>query len=216
MKCVGKKVLVAGMQSSGISVTYLLMREGATVTCYDDNASVNVAGFSCVHSLDDVNFNETDFVVVSPSISKYHKIVGICKEKGIKIYSELEIGCSFLDCKKIMVTGTNGKTTSVTMIDKLLSCAGFKTKAMGNIGYPVSQVALDGTKLDYAVIEVSSFQLEHADKLKADIAVVLNLAPDHLDRYDDYRDYVDTKRNILKNSLHFFCRQTDWCNFHRN
>lgn len=199
MKCAGKRVLVAGMQASGISVTYLLMREGATVTCYDDNASVNITGFLCVHSVDDVNFDETDFVVVSPSISKYHKIVGICKEKGIKIYSELEMGCSFLDCKKIMVTGTNGKTTSVTMIDKLLTCVGFKTKTMGNIGYPVSQVVLDGTKLDYAVIEVSSFQLEHTDKLKADIAVVLNLAPDHLDRYDDYRDYVDTKRNILKN-----------------
>lgn len=198
MNCKDKKVLVAGMQASGISATYLLLREGASVVCFDDNVSINVAGFFCVHSLEDIDFDEISFTVLSPSISKYHKLVTACRERSIPIYSELEFGASFLNCKKIFVTGTNGKTTCVTMIDKLLTCAGYKSKAMGNIGYPVSQVVLDGDKLDYAVIETSSFQLEHSKALRGEISVVLNLAPDHLDRYDDYKDYIDTKSYICR------------------
>ncbi len=195
----GKRVLVAGMQASGISASYLLQREGAEVVCYDDNDIVSVAGFSVVHREEDIDFDSIDCAVLSPSISKFHFIVKNCEERGIYVISELELGCSFLNCKKIMVTGTNGKTTTVTMIEKLLSISGRKTKAMGNIGYPVTQVVLDGTRLDVAVIEVSSFQLEHIDTLRPDIAVVLNVAPDHLDRYEGYADYVATKSKILTN-----------------
>lgn len=198
MRFSDKHALVAGMQASGISATYLLLREGAEVVCFDDNEKVDVAGFLCLHDVKKIDFDSIDFVVVSPSISKFHSIIKICEEKNIPVQSELEFGCSFLDCKKIMVTGTNGKTTSVTMIEKLLSSAGFRCKAMGNIGYPVSQVVLDGTRLDYAVIEVSSFQLEHIGNLHPDISVVLNLAPDHLDRYNGYGDYVATKSGICR------------------
>ena len=82
------------------------------------------------------------------------------------------------------------------MIEKLLNLAGYKTRAMGNIGYPVSQIVLDKVNLDYAVIEVSSFQLEFVEKIKPNIAVILNLAPDHMDRYDKYLDYVNAKKKI--------------------
>ncbi len=198
MKFIGKNALVVGMQASGISASYLLRREGAEVTCFDDNEKVNLSDFKCVHRQEEIDFGKVDFAVVSPSISKYHPIIKTCLDMGISVTSELSFGCDFLDCKKIMVTGTNGKTTCVTMIEKLLTYSGFKCKAMGNIGYPVSQVVLDGTKLDYAVIETSSFQLEHAENLRGEISVVLNLAPDHLDRYDNYRDYVMTKSTICR------------------
>lgn len=197
MELNGKNVLVVGIQSSGISAAYLAKREGAKVICYDDNRTLGIAefGFSRRESFENLS-EKIDLAVVSPSISKFHPLIGMCREKKIPVISELELGASFLKCGVIAVTGTNGKTTCVTMIEKLLSFAGLRAKAMGNIGYPVSQVVLDGTELDWAVIEVSSFQLEHAETFRPDISVVLNLAPDHLDRYESYKDYVDTKRAV--------------------
>lgn len=197
MNLQGKKVLVAGMQSSGISAAYLLKREGAEVLCYDDDLKLNISEFICVHSLPEGYIPE--LVVVSPSIPLNHKLLAFCKENSVPVRSELELGARYLACKKIMVTGTNGKTTCVTMIEKLLNFAGLRAKAMGNIGYPVSQVVLDGTELDWAVIEVSSFQLEHVSETKADVAVILNLAPDHLDRYVSYTEYQEMKKRICAN-----------------
>lgn len=200
MNLTDKTVLVVGMQASGISAAYLARKSGAKVFCYDDNQTLNLGDFEAVLKEDiGALLAKTDLVIVSPSISKNHFIVKLCNEKGVALISELEFGCSRLNCGIIAVTGTNGKTTCVTMIEKLLSFAGVKAKAMGNIGYPVSQVILDGTELDWAVVEVSSFQLEHSPTFKPDISVILNLAPDHLDRYDGYRDYVETKKKICIN-----------------
>lgn len=200
MELKGKKALVVGMRASGISAAYLLRQSGAEVFCYDDNQKLRLKDFIFLHSGSPKELIAgKDLVVVSPSISKFHPIVEYCERNKIEIISELELGCRFLDCKKVMITGTNGKTTCVTMLEKLLTTAGIRAKAMGNIGYPVSQVVLDGTKLDAAVIEVSSFQLEHVEALHADIAVILNLAPDHLDRYSDYKDYIETKKRICLN-----------------
>ena len=195
-----KRVLVVGMQASGISAAYLARREGATVTYYDDNQFGKIGDFDKTEyqNFDDM-VKTSDYIIVSPSISKYHPLIVACNDCGKKVLSELEFGFSFLNCKTVAVTGTNGKTTCVTMMEKLLNFAGIKAKAMGNIGYPVSQVVLDGTTLDWAIIEVSSFQLEHIDAFRPDISVVLNLAPDHLDRYDDYNDYINAKRNICVN-----------------
>ena len=196
----GKNILVYGMQSSGISAAYLAKKCGANVLCCDDDEKVKVADFSFISPLDVKNaLQNVDLIIVSPSISKYHDLFSYAKESNVPVVGELEFGCSFLHCKIIAVTGTNGKTTCTTMIDKLMNICGFRSKAMGNVGYPVSQVVLDETPLDVAVIEVSSFQLEHAPTFHPDVAVVLNLAPDHLDRYDDYKEYVLTKSKILQN-----------------
>lgn len=197
MDYVGKKVLVVGMKASGISVATLLMKKGAEVFCYDD-AIKELSGFTMLNDLSDDVVKKMDQIVVSPSIPPQNKAILKGKRYGVPIRGEIEIGCSFLRCPTIMVTGTNGKTTVVTMIEKLLSYAGLRTKAMGNVGYPVSQVILDESELDYAIIEVSSFQLEYAD-VKPYISVILNLAPDHMDRYASYEEYVATKRKICTN-----------------
>lgn len=195
----GKKALVVGMQASGISAAFLLKKLGAEVYCYDDNLSLNITEFNNVsENVNDIIFM-IDFIVVSPSISANHKIIQEARKKEITIISELELGCCHLNCPIIMVTGTNGKTTEVTMLENLLGNAGLKVKAMGNIGYPVCQVVLDNTPLDYAVVEASSFQLEYIIYTKPYIAVVMNLAPDHMDRYASYIDYVNAKKNIVKN-----------------
>ncbi len=194
-----KKVLVVGMSSSGISASYLLERLGAKVFYYDDNINLNITQFTNVTREFSEEFLKTiDQIIVSPSISIKHTVIELAKKLNIKVISELEFGTQFLDCQKIVVTGTNGKTTVVNMLEKLLLGANKKAKAMGNIGYPVSQVILDNTDLDYAIIEVSSFQLEHIETFHADIAVVLNIAPDHLDRYDSYGKYIEAKKNLIK------------------
>jgi UDP-N-acetylmuramoylalanine--D-glutamate ligase len=195
----GKKVLVMGMQASGISTGFLLKKLGAEVLYYDDNATVNINDFTNVTSYVSDVLSSLDFIVVSPAIPTTHPIIKEAISRKIKIISELELGCRHLNCPIIMVTGTNGKTTEVTMIEKLLLSLGLKVKAMGNVGYPVSQVVLDETLLDFAIVEASSFQLEYIEYTKPYIAVVMNLAPDHMDRYNSYSDYVKAKKNIIKN-----------------
>lgn len=195
----GKKVLVMGMQASGISAGFLLKKLGAEVFYYDDNTTININDFTNVTSYASDVLSTLDFIVVSPAIPTTHPIIKESVSRKIKIISELELGCRHLDCPIIMVTGTNGKTTEVTMIEKLLLSLGLKVKAMGNVGYPVSQVVLDEAVLDYAVVEASSFQLEYIEETKPYMAVVMNLAPDHMDRYNSYSDYIKAKKNIIKN-----------------
>lgn len=195
----GKKVLIMGIQTSGISAAFLLRSMEAKVILYDDAINRNFYDFETVDNTTVFEIlKDIDVIVVSPAIPKTHFVLKEAEKYKIYVIAEMELGSSMLSCKQIMVTGTNGKTTIVNMLEKLLLSAGLKVKAMGNIGYPVTQVVLDRMELDYAIIEVSSFQLEHAHNIKPYISVITNLAPDHLDRYDSYLDYVNTKQNICK------------------
>lgn len=197
-----KKVLVMGIQTSGVSSAFLLRSLGAKVCLFDDVSDKFFYDFETADKDTVLDIaKDVDLVVVSPAIPKTHFVLAYVAKYNIKIISEIELGCSLLNCKQIMVTGTNGKTTIVNMIEKLLLSAGLKVKAMGNIGYPVTQVVLDKIELDYAIIEVSSFQLEHVFDIKPYISVITNLAPDHLDRYESYNDYIETKQNICKNQV---------------
>lgn len=197
------KVLVVGLKSSGTSAVALLEKLGAEVKIYDDDQRARLNGKTNLigNSLEYI-FEGVSLVVLSPAIPSCHSIVQYALNGKIKIIGEMELGMAYLDCKKIMVTGTNGKTTVVEMITTLLSYAGYNAKSMGNIGYPVSQVVLDSEPLDYAVIEASSFQLDCFTKEKADIAIVTNVSPDHMDRYEVYEDYVKAKSNIFNNQTH--------------
>lgn len=192
-----KNVLVAGMQTSGISAANLLESKGFNVRVYDDKIELadNYKG-----RLEEA-FKDLFGVVVSPAIPNSHPIICCAKERNIPIMSELDLGAGLLDAEIVMVTGTNGKTTTVDMINKGLSIMGKRSRTMGNIGYPVSQVVLDKIKLDYAVVEASSFQLEYTSHVRPKIAVLLNIAPDHIDRYDGYEQYIDAKKRIFLNQL---------------
>lgn len=190
-----KNVLVMGMQTSGISVSTLLEQNGYRVRVYDDKLELESNWRDRgMEALDDLAF-----IVISPGIPNSHSLVVEAKKRNIPIVSELDYGANRLDATKIMITGTNGKTTTVDMINKGLVIMGNKTKAMGNIGYPVSQVVLDGTELDYAVIEASSFQLEYTSNIKPKVAALLNLAPDHTDRYPSFDSYVEAKKRVFFN-----------------
>ena len=150
-----KTALVMGIQASGISAAALLKREGYEVRLYDDRQETE----NNWRDRGEEIFAGLDLVVISPSIPGTHPVVKEALARGIRVESEMEFGSKFLTGTKIVVTGTNGKTTTVDMLDKVLKIMGKKARTMGNVGYPVSQVVLDGDQPDYAIIEASSFQL---------------------------------------------------------
>jgi len=150
------------------------------------------------------NFNKLesmDLIILSPGVNGRNRRFEKIRQKGVKIVSEIEFAAGFIQAKIIAVTGTNGKSTTVSLIDHILSENEFDTILAGNIGTPLI------TKIDHiydssvVVLEVSSFQLEEIEQFRPHIAVLLNVTPDHLDRYSSMGAYFSAKLNIFKNQL---------------
>lgn len=186
-----EKAIVIGMRLSGTAAKALLSKQGYEVVGVDDNPEVAPAAPDCP-------IEEFALGVVSPAIANDHPLIVAAQKAGVKLISELELGIRNLKGIKVVVTGTNGKTTVCDMIDKALKLSGISCRTMGNIGYPVSQVALDGTEYAVNIIEASSFQLEHTYALRPDYAVLTNIAPDHMDRYPDFAGYFAAKKRVFR------------------
>lgn len=186
-----EKAIVIGMRLSGTAAKALLSKQGYEVVGVDDNPEVAPAAPDCP-------IEEFALGVVSPAITNDHPLIVAAQKAGVKLISELELGIRNLKGIKVVVTGTNGKTTVCDMIDKALKLSGISCRTMGNIGYPVSQVALDGTEYAVNIIEASSFQLEHTYTLRPDYAVLTNIAPDHMDRYPDFAGYFAAKKRVFR------------------
>ena len=186
-----EKAIVIGMRLSGTAAKALLSKQGYEVVGVDDNPEVAPATPDCP-------IEEFALGVVSPAIANDHPLIVAAQKAGVKLISELELGIRNLKGIKVVVTGTNGKTTVCDMIDKALKLSGISCRTMGNIGYPVSQVALDGTEYAVNIIEASSFQLEHTYTLRPDYAVLTNIAPDHMDRYPDFAGYFAAKKRVFR------------------
>jgi len=142
---------------------------------------------------------DCDFMVISPGVPSNAPVVQKAMELGIKVWSEIEVASWFCKAPIIAVTGTNGKTTTTSLIGHIFKTAGFKTIVAGNIGAPFSDFVLDADEGSIVVLEVSSFQLDHIENFKPKVAVLLNITPDHLDRYDSFGDYILSKFRIFKN-----------------
>ncbi|NJK87502.1 MAG: UDP-N-acetylmuramoyl-L-alanine--D-glutamate ligase, partial [Bacteroidales bacterium] len=140
-----------------------------------------------------------DEVIKSPGISEKAEIVTLIRKKGIRIISEIEFAARYTNAKKICITGSNGKTTTTSLIHHMLRKGGLNAGIAGNIGRSFAmQVATEN--YDYYVLEISSFQLDGMFEFKADIAILLNITPDHLDRYDyNIQNYVNSKMRIAQN-----------------
>lgn len=186
-----EKAIVIGMRLSGTAAKALLSKQGYEVVGVDDNPEVAPATPDCP-------IEEFALGVVSPAIANDHPLIVAAQKAGVKLISELELGIRNLNGIKVVVTGTNGKTTVCDMIDKALKLSGISCRTMGNIGYPVSQVALDGTEYAVNIVEASSFQLEHTYTLRPDYAILTNIAPDHMDRYPDFAGYFAAKKRVFR------------------
>ncbi len=199
-----KKVTILGAARSGIAAAKLLKMMGAKVFVSDymkkgiiaELDKEEIAYESGIHSQ---RVLEADFIVLSPGISQKTEIVKRIKEKNIPLYSEIEIASWFCKSPIIGVTGSNGKTTTTTLIGEMLRKKYADTIIAGNIGQPFSSFVADSQTNSMAVVELSSFQLETIDSFKAQTAVILNFAPNHLDWYETYEDYKIAKWRITKN-----------------
>jgi len=180
-----KNVLVMGDGISAEGATYALEKLGASVTKFVDRNGTNLP------------HKAYDLIVISPGIAKTHYIFDYAKTHGIPVIGEIELGYMINDMPVIAVTGTNGKTTTVCMIERLLSKK-YKTVVCGNIGISFSRVAVNGG-YDLAIVEVSSFQLESIKHFKPEVAVITNIAEDHLDRHGSMEEYSSAKKRIAEN-----------------
>ncbi len=205
----GMKALVVGLGRSGVAATKLLCKKGVKVIVTDElnksdlkEALEALDGYSYHAELGKhvlKNFSEVDFIVVSPGVRLDIKPLQHAEKTKIPIISELELACQFISEPIIAVTGTNGKTTTSTLIAEMIQAGGKTAFLGGNIGVPLSDYASRRDKCDYVVCEVSSFQLDTTFSLKPHIAVFMNLAPDHLDRYASYDAYIQAKLKLKLN-----------------
>jgi UDP-N-acetylmuramoylalanine--D-glutamate ligase len=140
---------------------------------------------------------ESDLVVTSPGISPFAEVRQAVTAAGIRTIAEVELAFSSLTSRVIAITGTNGKTTTTQLTNHLLNSAGIDAEAVGNVGRPLSECALAERQPDWVVVELSSFQLADLDSFEAEIGVLLNLSPDHLDRYRDVDSYYRDKARLF-------------------
>jgi len=200
----GARVLVVGLGRSGSAAARFLLRAGARVSGYDESpqvmasktvAALKRAGLTTLRRLESA---AADWAVVSPGIDDSHALVRGLRPRGIPVVDELDLAGRFAPGPVIAVTGTNGKSTTTVLIARMLEESGKSVFCGGNLapGQPLSAALLAGRR-DYYAIEASSFQLERARWLKPKVAVVLNIAPDHLNRHRTIRRYADCKLKIL-------------------
>lgn len=200
-----KRVLVVGMARSGRAAARLLSALGARAVLSD--AKTDLEGMDAFLSLgcalrlgepaEDL-VRGCDAVIVSPAVPIDSPVAQRARELNVPLLGELEFGFGILRGTTIAVTGTNGKTTTATLLGELFQNAGKRTFVAGNIGLPLSAIALDSREEDFIIIEVSSFQLETVDTFRPDAAVLLNLTPDHLNRHGDMEAYAALKARIVR------------------
>ena len=206
-----KKVLVVGLGKSGLAAALFLRRRGAQVTVSDvrsaealakeipalieEGIMVETGG----HGL--LTFRRQDLIVVSPGVPLDTPELAQVRSFGLPVIGELELAARFLKGKMLAVTGSNGKTTTTTLLGEILAAAGLPTLVGGNIGVPVVALIDSSTAETWSVLEVSSFQLETTEQFHPSIAVILNITPDHLDRHGSFENYALVKERI-------FARQT--------
>ena len=190
MNLLGKNVVVYGGGISGLSAYELAKEKGARVMIYDDNDRPHTTSSSGV-------FARADVIVLSPGIASGNPHVLDARLEGKLVIGEIELASQFCQGEQIAVTGTNGKTTTVKLIDHILKSAHVNSYAVGNIGVAFSSICDRLDALDTAVVEVSSFQLESVKSFSPDIAVLLNIKPDHLERHETIDRYISAKSNIF-------------------
>ncbi len=200
----GKRVLILGLARSGISAARLLSGEVAELLCADEKEDVEIPEELKGLSVRLGPFTADllagcDEVVLSPGIPANHGIVKEAVRREIPVISELELGYRFARGEIIAVTGTNGKSTTVSMIERVLREGGYDAVAAGNIGKPFCSVVKEAGRERIFVIEASSFQLETISRFRPRVAGVLNVTPDHLDRYGSVEDYYSAKARIVLN-----------------
>ncbi|MBQ2287786.1 MAG: UDP-N-acetylmuramoyl-L-alanine--D-glutamate ligase [Lachnospiraceae bacterium] len=206
-----KTVLVAGTGISGMGAMELLVKTDAELILYDGNTELTVEGIQAklpetdkkieiiIGELTENVIKKIDIAVLSPGIPTDVPFVNQMRDAGVLIWGELELADQFAKGSVVAITGTNGKTTTTTLVGEILKNHFDDVFVVGNIGTAYAGVALDTTENSHVVAETSSFQLETIDEFHPIVSAILNLTPDHLNRHHTMEGYVEAKKNIMKN-----------------
>ncbi len=187
------KVLIVGMGISGKSAAELLIQKGHKVHGVDRNyESIIVDHITISSDLEPIDISAFDLVVASPGIPPTHPIFVAAEKSGVEIIGEVELASRFITQKFIAITGTNGKTTVTFMVTHILNAAGIPARALGNVGMPLAS-EFQHIRNEIIVAELSSFQLDTLSSKIIDLGVILNITPDHLDRYTNMEAYAASK-----------------------
>jgi len=209
MELNGKRVLVVGLGRSGVASALFLKARGARVTVsdtksedqlreeipalLDEGITVETGGHG------ERTFQNQDLIVVSPGVPIDAEPITQARALGRPVIGEIELASQFLQGVIVAITGSNGKTTTTTLVGEVLSKGGLKTLVGGNIGTPAISLVAQATPDTITVLEVSSFQLETIGSFRPKVAVLLNVTPDHLDRHRTFQAYVDAKARVFEN-----------------
>lgn len=200
------KTLVLGLGISGKAATKFLIAHGHDVLGLDKNRDtldkdpvileLKQEGFQTQHQDDPLDFSKINLIVMSPGFPPEHPICIKAREHNIEIIGEVELACRHIKQKMIGITGTNGKTTVTLLTTHVLNRCGIPARALGNVGTPITEELLKGNENEVIVAELSSFQLDTMKTPVLDAGVVLNITPDHLDRYGTMDNYAQSKLHL--------------------
>lgn len=208
MLVTGKKVLVFGSGISGIGAVKLLEDHGAEVVLYDGNESLDQASLReqlgekttiVLGEFPEHLLEELELVVLSPGVPTDLPVILAMKEHGIQVIGEVELAYAFGKGDVLAITGTNGKTTTTSLLGEIMKCHQEEVFVVGNIGNPYTVAAGQMTERSVAVAEMSSFQLESIETFRPKVSAILNFTPDHLNRHRTMEAYVEAKKQIAKN-----------------
>ncbi len=211
MELSGKRVSVIGAGKSGIAAAALLTRKGARVLLSElgtigekERSALREMMIDFEHDGHSEQVYNADFCVISPGVTPHSEVVKAMKAKGITIYSEIELASLFCKARIVGITGTDGKTTTSTLVYSICEADGlqhgYRAYSVGNSGVPFCSMVLEMNEGDVAVVELSSYQLERCPTLRPEVAIITNITPDHLDRYDgDINRYAAVKFRISAN-----------------
>lgn len=213
----GKNILVIGMARSGISAAILCKNKKANVIVQDNKSKEQlveaIQTFEQFHipyiigeTPNQQLIEQQDLIILSPGVPTDLDFLQEARKQGIPIWSEIELAFRYCKGKIIGITGTNGKTTTTSLVGHIVRQFQDHTYVVGNIGIPFSECVLEIQEQDIVIVELSSFQLESIDLFKPVISAVLNITPDHLNRHKTFENYISAKKNIFINQ-----KAEDYC-----
>jgi len=210
-----KTYLIIGTGRSGIAAARLLSSEQCSIILYDDKEDIDIAGIKdklginktedaekvmiCTGSIPEDMINRVDEVIVSPGVPLDCDTVLAWKNRGVNIAGEIELAYRYEKGKVVAITGTNGKTTTTSLMGEIMKKRYNKVFVAGNIGYPYTDMVADTDDTSCSVLEVSSFQLETIGDFRPAVSAILNITPDHLNRHHTMDNYIKAKLNIASN-----------------
>ncbi len=209
MEIEGKKVTIIGAIRSGTGAAKLIKQLHGFPFVSDHGSDKKVIAAVEILKQNKIDHEygrhtekvfDCDLMIVSPGVPSDAEVILKAVSKRIQVISEIELASTFCNGKIIAITGTNGKTTTTELTGHIFNTAGIKAYVAGNIGLAFSEIVLQVKEAEFVVLEVSSFQIDLIDKFKPDTAVILNITPDHLDRYGNkFENYISSKMRLFKN-----------------